>query len=200
MAPEGSVTSGGELLAELRALHAERRREIRERFARDLPFAEQVVDRWERATALGFGEEASIYDSAIVIGDVSVGKRTWIGPWTLLDGSGGLKIGDNCSISAGVQIYTHDSVRWALSNGAVEYERSPVSIGSQTYIGPGTIVARGVAIGSHCLVGANSVVNKNVPDYSIAWGSTCRIVGRVEVGPGGLVAMHYFDDSGSKHG
>jgi acetyltransferase-like isoleucine patch superfamily enzyme len=199
MAADTSRTSA-DLLAGLRALHAERRQEIRERFARDLPFGDQVVDRWERASALGFGEGTSIYDSAIVIGDVTVGRRTWIGPWTLLDGSGGLEIGDHCSISAGVQIYTHDSVRWALSGGVAEYERSPVSIGSQSYIGPGTIVARGVTIGSHCLIGANSIVNKDLPDYAIAWGSTCQIVGHVEVGAGGVVSLRYFDESPSRHG
>ena len=105
------------LIDQLRALWRERREEVDARFRRTLPFADYVVDRWEKARALGFGEGASIYDSALVIGDVSVGEQTWIGPGVVLDGSGGLSIGAYCSISAGVQIYSHDTVAWATSGG-----------------------------------------------------------------------------------
>lgn len=188
-----NADSRDELLAGLRMLHASRGREILEQFKRDLPFAERVVDRWQRAQALGFGEGTSIYDSAIVLGDVAVGTNSWIGPWTMLDGSGGLTIGDTCSISAGVQIYTHDSVNWALSGGKAPYQREAVRIGSHSYIGPCTTVTRGVTIGRHCLVGANSVVTKSLPDFSIAWGSTCQVVGRVEIDADNEVRLHYFD-------
>src|SRR5689334_8815815 len=81
---------------------------------RDLPYEELLFDRWERARHLGFGEGTSIYHLSYVYGQVSVGRNTWIGPFTVLDGSGGLTIGDWCSISAGVQIYSHDSVTRAL--------------------------------------------------------------------------------------
>ena len=183
-----------ELRSELEEFHWQRQRELLEKWNRSLPFGEGVVDRWEKAKFLGFGEGTSIYDSAVVIGDVKVGENTWIGPSTLLDGSGGLTIGSYCSISAGVQIYTHDSVKWALSGGAAEYERAPVSIGSNTYIGPLTIVAKGVRIGNHCLIGANSVVNKNLPDFSIAYGTTCRVVGKVRVN-GRNVELVYDEDA-----
>jgi len=167
--------------ADLKRFHWERQRELRDKWNRSLSFGDGVVDRWERARFLGFGEGTSVYDSAVIIGNVSVGEKTWIGPFTVLDGSGGLAIGSHCSISAGVQIYSHDSVSWALSGGIAEYERAPVSIGSNSYIGPMTIVGKGVRIGSHCLVGANSVVNKDIPNNSIAYGTTCRIVGKVVV-------------------
>lgn len=184
-----------ELRSELVQLHWERQRELLEKWNRSLPFGDGIVDRWERAKFLGFGDGASIYDSAVVIGDVKVGVKTWIGPSTVLDGSGGgLTIGSYCSISAGVQIYTHDSVKWALSGGMAEYERAPVSIGSSTYIGPMTIVGKGVRIGEHCLVGANSVVNKDLPDFSIAYGTTCRVVGKVRVS-GKKVDLVYDEDA-----
>jgi len=179
------------MLEMLRLLHAERSDEVRERWDRSLPLADYVVDRWERARSLGFGEGASIYDSSLVLGDVSVGEKTWIGPFTVLDGSGGLTIGRTCSISAGVQIYSHDTTRWALSGGRAEYERAPVAIGDHCYIGPMTIVTMGVTIGPRCLVGANSIVNKDLPAGSIAFGSTCRIVGRVKVGDDGSVELEY---------
>lgn len=173
--------TGADLRTNLQRLHWELQSELREKWNRSLPFGDTLVDRWERARFLGFGEGSSIYDSSVVIGDVTVGERSWIGPFTVLDGSGGLAIGTNCSIAAGVHIYTHDSVNWALSGGDADYERAGVRIGDNCYIGPMTIVGKGIQIGHHCLVGANSVVNKDLPDYSIAYGTTCEVVGRVVV-------------------
>lgn len=151
----------------------------REKFDRGLPFAECFVDRWERARALGFGEGASIYDSAVVLGDVKVGCNSWIGPFVVLDGSGGLEIGSNCSISAGVQIYTHDSVKWATSGGKESYEYAKTVIGDNCYIGPNVVIQKGVKIGSGSIVGANSFVNIDIPAGSKAFGTPVRIKGVV---------------------
>jgi len=89
------------------SLHNRLRKRMREKWNRDLPLGELLFNRWERAESLGFGEGTSIYHNSYVYGNVKVGKHTWIGPLTLLDGGGGLEIGDFCSISTGVQIYTH---------------------------------------------------------------------------------------------
>ena len=164
------------LLDQLRALWRARRAEVDARFRRTLPFGDDVVDRWEKARALGFGEGASIYDSALVIGDVSVGEQTWVGPGVVLDGSGGLSIGAYCSISAGVQIYSHDSVAWATSGGESPIERAPTRIGDRCYIGPNTVVAKGVTIGDGCVVGAGSVVLSDLPPGSRAAGAPCRLL------------------------
>lgn len=131
-----------------------------------LPLSEMVVDRWEKAKRLGFGKHVSIYDSSIVFGDVKVGHHTWIGPFTILDGSGGLKIGSYCSISAGVQIYSHDSVQWAVSGGRAPYEKKKTIIGNNCYIGPNCIIVKGVVLGNRIIVGANSFVNKSFPTGS----------------------------------
>lgn len=168
------------LFRELAELLERLRSDVDARFARTLPVGDYLVDRWEKARKLGFGAGASIYDSALVLGDVRVGAGTWIGPFTVLDGSGGLEIGDHCSISAGVQLYSHDSVRWALSGGTAELERAPTRIGARCYLGPNTVVAKGVAIGDGCLIGANSLVLRDVPAGSKAWGSPCRVVGPAE--------------------
>ena len=155
-------------------------REVAGRWNRTLPFGDYFVDRWEKARKLGFGEGTSIYDSSLVLGDVKVGKATWIGPFTVLDGSGGLTIGDHCSISAGVHLYTHDTVRRALSGGRYEPDRKPTSIGSRCYIGPNTVVAKGVTIGDGTVVGANSLVLDDIPAGSRAYGNPCRVVGSSE--------------------
>jgi len=176
---------------QLRRLHEELGERMRTDWRRDLPFAELVSDRWRRAETLGFGPGASIYDSSYVYGDVRVGANTWIGPFTLLDGSGGLSIGEYCSISAGVHIYTHDTVAWAVSGGRIPPQRSAVAIGDNTYIGSQVVIARGVTIGDHCVIGAGSFVNRSIPPYSVAVGSPCRVIGWVEIGPSGDVTLRY---------
>ena len=177
------------LLHEGRELYERLRTAMRARWKRDLPLEELLFDRWERARSLGFGADTSIYHNSYVYGDVTVGKGTWIGPMTLLDGSGGLTIGDHCSISAGVQIYTHDTVKWAVSGGQAEYERTAVKIGSCCYIGSQTVIARGVTIGDHCVIGACSFVNRDIAPHSVAFGAPARTGGRVELAPDGRVTI-----------
>ena len=173
--------------------HNKLREKIRERWQRTLPFGEEIQDRWEKADFLGFGKGTSVYDSSYVYGDVTVGENTWIGPFTLLDGSGGLVIGSYCSVSAGVHIYTHDTVKWALSGGRAEYERSPVVIGDCCYIGPNAVISSGVKVGNRCVIGASSFVNRDVPDNTIVLGIPARKRGRVRVYDDGRVEFDYDD-------
>jgi acetyltransferase-like isoleucine patch superfamily enzyme len=193
-ATDGAAAEQTALHAALHAFHAAQSATVRAHLDRSLPFGDLVVDRWERAKSLGFGDGASLYDSAVVIGSVEVGERTWIGPQVILDGSGGLRIGATCSISAGVQVYTHDSVKWALSGGRAPYERAPVQIGNHCYIGPMCLIAKGVTIGDHTVVGANSVVLRDLPPFSIAVGSPARVIGTVAVDPDGTVRLSYDRD------
>lgn len=145
-------------------------------FNRSLPIAELLSDRWERAKKLDFGKDTSVYDSSVILGDVSVGKNTWVGPYTILDGSGKLSIGDNCSISSGVQIYSHDSVQWAISGGKKKYEYAPTKIGDNCYIGPNVIIAKGVKLDDGCIVGANSFVNRSFKKGSKIAGNPAKII------------------------
>jgi acetyltransferase-like isoleucine patch superfamily enzyme len=161
----------------------------RRQYERVVPLGDLFIDREEKANILGFGKGSTIYDSSLVIGDVKLGENTWVGPCTILDGSGGLTVGDYCSISAGVQIYTHDTIMWTLSGGRAEYEHAPVTIGRCSYIGPNSIVGRGVKIGNHCIVGANSFVNMDLDDYSVAVGSPCRKIGEVKIDERGHIEI-----------
>lgn len=182
-----------DLISRLRVIYQSLRGSKRELWHRDLPFDELLFDRWERATSLGFGSGSSIYHSSYIFGDVQVGQHTWIGPYTLLDGSGGLEIGDYCSISAGVQIYTHDTVKWAVSGGVIDPTRSPVSIGSNCYIGSQSVIGRGVTIGDHSVIGACSFVNRSIPPYSLAYGVPCKVMGSVMVTSDGGVELHHHE-------
>jgi len=105
-----------------------------------------------------------------------VGHDTWIGPYTILDGSGGLIIGDFCSISAGVHIYSHDSVQWARSGGEKAIAHAPTIIGSRCYIGPHVVIESGVTIGTGVVIGAMSLVRDNIPDNAKAYGIPAKVV------------------------
>jgi acetyltransferase-like isoleucine patch superfamily enzyme len=176
--PSGS-DNDFELYEQIRKIYLQLRQKMTDDWQRCLPLNELLVDRWEKARFLGFGKGTSIYDSSMVYGDVKVGQHTWIGPFTLLDGSGGLEIGDYCSISAGVQIYSHDTVAWAISGGKKEAERAPTNIGSRCFIGPQSVVGKGVTIGDGCIIGAMSLVLNDIPANSKAWGSPARVVAKI---------------------
>lgn len=189
MADQG--TSIEELKAGLDALRRARNAELDEKFDRNLPFADGLFDRWARADELGFGAGASIYDSVFVFGDVHVGANAWVGPYVILDGSaGGIRIGAWCSISAGVHIYTHDTVRYALSGGVAAKKTGAVHIGDQCYIGSQSVIVPGVTIADQCVVGANSLVKDDVPARTIVAGTPARVIGRVE-GDGDDIRLCY---------
>ena len=178
----------------LQALRDQLDGEMRGKWDRSLPFADSLFDRWDRARRLGFGEESSAYDSALFFGNVSVGAHTWIGPCVILDGSGAeLTIGDFCDISAGAQIWTHGTELRCVSLGEIPASHGAVSVGTGTYIGSQSIVVPGVKIGSRCIVGANSFVNRDVPDRSVVVGSPAQAIGQV-VGDGSDTRIVYQPD------
>lgn len=158
---------------------------------RSLPFNEELLDRWKRAEKLGFGKGTSIYDSSLVFGNASVGDNCWIGPFTIIDGSGGLEIGSFCTISVGVHIYSHDNVKQTLSSGKNPIDREKVSIGNNVYIGPNAIITKGVTIGNSCVIAANAFVNNDVSDNSIVVGQPAVKKGEV-VENNGNIEFVYF--------
>jgi len=120
------------------------------------------------------------------VGEPTIGEGTWIGPFCLIDGSGGLVIGRACNIAGGVHIYTHSSAGRCVTDRNVELERSPVSIGDFTFIGANAVILMGVTIGDHAIVGAGSVVSIDLPDHSVAVGVPARVVGTVDESSGAI--------------
>jgi acetyltransferase-like isoleucine patch superfamily enzyme len=163
------------MLDDFRALIVRLQLDMRTRFNRRVSIGDLLTDRWANARQYGWGEGTTCYDNVLVIGDVKVGRQTWIGPNCIMDGSGGLEIGDFCSISAGVGIYSHHTVRWATSLGKEQPERSPTKIGSGVYIGPNSVIQMGVTIGDRAIIGAMTFVNRDIPTGAKAYGAPARI-------------------------
>ena len=153
--------------------------QMREKYDRVLPLDEMLLNRWKKAEFLGFGEQTSVYENVYIYGKPKVGKNVWVGPFAVLDGTGGLTIGDGCDISCGAMIFTHSTHLRCVSKRNMDVEKKPVKIGNYVYVGSGAIVLPGVAIGDNSVIGAGAVVSKNVPALSVVMGVPAKIVGIV---------------------
>ncbi len=94
---------------------------------------------------------------------------------TILD-VGTVTIGDNCQMAPNVAIYTAghplhpDTRRTAWEYGI------PVTIGHDVWLGGSVVVCPGVTIGDNVVIGAGSVVTKDIPSNCVAAGNPCRVI------------------------
>lgn len=90
-----------------------------------------------------------------------------------------VKIGDNCQLAPNVSIYTaghpvHPDSRNSLYEYGIE-----VTIGDNCWIGGNSVICPGVHIGNNVVIGAGSVVTKDIPDWSIAAGNPCKVIRKI---------------------
>jgi len=90
-----------------------------------------------------------------------------------------VRIGDFTLFGPAVQIYTPLHPFNADQRRREEYGR-PVEIGSDVWVGGGAIILAGVRIGSRAVIGAGSVVTRDVPDAVFAAGNPCRVIRPVD--------------------
>lgn len=88
-----------------------------------------------------------------------------------------IKIGNDVYITAGVSFVTHDGGTLILRKEIPDLEWSaPVVIGNDVYIGVQSVILPGVRVGNRCIVGARSVVTRDIPDNSVVAGAPARII------------------------
>lgn len=88
-------------------------------------------------------------------------------------------IGDNCQMAPNVAIYTAGHpVYPSTRNTAYEYGKEIV-IGDNVWIGGNTVILPGVHIGDDVVIGAGSVVTKDIPDRCIAAGNPCKVIRKI---------------------
>jgi len=141
-------------------------------------------ERWEERTELiknilgSTGENVHIeepfhcdYGSNIEVGENFFANYNL----TVLD-VGKVTIGDNAQIAPNVSIYTAGHpVHPDSRNSGYEYGID-ISIGDNVWIGGNTCILPGVHIGNNVVIGAGSVVTKDIPDNMIAVGNPCRVI------------------------
>jgi len=109
---------------------------------------------------------------------VRIGDRCLIGRGSGIVGHLAIDIGNDVWTGHFVYItdqnHGYDDLTLPISRQA-QPER-PVTIGDGSWIGHGTVILPGATIGRHCVIGANSVVTGEIPDYSVAVGSPARVI------------------------
>lgn len=111
--------------------------------------------------------------------NIEVGKNFYANyNCTILDVAK-VKIGDNCLLAPNVAIYTAGHPIYPDSrNSGYEYGIS-ITIGDNCWIGGNSVICPGVHIGNNVVIGAGSVVTKDIPDWSIAAGNPCRVIRKI---------------------
>ena len=111
--------------------------------------------------------------------NIFVGKNCFINyNCTMLDNAR-ITMGDNCLLAPNVSIYTAGHTLYPdLRSMGYEYGVA-VTIGDNVWIGGNTVICPGVHIGSNCVIGAGSVVTKDIPDWSLAAGNPCRVIRQI---------------------
>jgi maltose O-acetyltransferase len=86
-----------------------------------------------------------------------------------------VRIGDYTLFGPGVQILTPLHPFDAAQRRSQEFGK-PIAIGSDVWVGGGALILAGVTIGSRTVIGAGSVVTRDIPDGVIAAGNPCRVI------------------------
>lgn len=90
-----------------------------------------------------------------------------------------VKIGDNCLLAPNVSIYTAGHPLYpSTRNSMYEYGKE-ITIGDNVWIGGSAVICPGVHIGSNVVIGAGSVVTKDIPDWSIAAGNPAKVIRKI---------------------
>ena len=113
-------------------------------------------------------------------GTVKIGRGSEIGERCRISIANSLEIGKKVLLSPNVYItdcdHEYRNIKIPVIDQGIVQRGQRVSIGEGSYIGINAVIVGNVKIGKHCVIGANSVVTKDVPDYCVAVGSPTRVI------------------------
>ena len=113
-------------------------------------------------------------------GTVRIGRGSEIGERCRISIANSLEIGEKVLLSPNVYItdcdHEYRNVDIPVIDQGVVQKGQKVSIGEGSYIGINAVIVGNVKIGKHCVIGANSVVTKDVPDFCVAVGGPAKIL------------------------
>jgi len=105
-----------------------------------------------------------------------IGDHTSINHGAYLMDGGSITIGRNCFIGPGCGFYTAAHPLLAEDRNRGLEQALPIRIGDHCWLGGNVTVLPGVTIGSDTVIGAGSVVTKDIPDHVVAAGNPCRVL------------------------
>jgi acetyltransferase-like isoleucine patch superfamily enzyme len=113
--------------------------------------------------------------------NIELGEGALLNRYVMLDDRASLKIGAYTMVAAGVTIETHthpfeDFTQPIAISGR---QGKPVTVGPNSVLGYNVVVMAGINIGERCIVGANSVVTKDVPDFTIVGGVPAKPIKQI---------------------
>ena len=115
-------------------------------------------------------------------GGINLGNQVEINNMSIIDGSGGVEIGERTLIGPGVRIISyqhrfdgHQPIREQAS------ESKPIHVERDVWIGANSVILAGVRIGEGSVIGAGAVVSKDIPAWSIAVGVPARVMHHREI-------------------
>ncbi|HIH20023.1 TPA: N-acetyltransferase [Candidatus Micrarchaeota archaeon] len=146
------------------------------------------------------GKGTKVWHQAQVREDAEIGENCIIGKNAYIDF--GIKIGNNCKVQNNCSLYhyvevedgvfigphcviTNDKYPRAINadgtlKSASDWTAGKTVIKQGAAIGSGTIIIGGITIGEWAIVGAGSVVTKDVPPFALCFGNPARVVGKVD--------------------
>lgn len=111
---------------------------------------------------------------------VFIGNNTYINYNCCFLDSAKVTIGDYVYMGPNCNIFTPcHPIHYELRKEKVTEYALPVTVGSHSWIGGDVVITPGVTIGENCVIGAGSVVTKDIPDNSIAVGNPCKVIRQV---------------------
>ena len=139
-----------------------------------LPLTDEYFSLMKELFYNQIGENSVVNNQLTVVlpKNVTIGSGVTVMNGALMMAAGGITIEDNVMIAANVQL---------ISNNHDPYDRQiltckPVLIKYGAWVGAGATILPGVTVGKYAIIGANSVVNKDIPDYAVAVGSPAKVV------------------------
>jgi len=132
---------------------------------------------------IAVGDQCTVQDGALLNaseGFVHIGDRTWIGPFCVIYGNGGVRIGRDVMIAAHSCItsvgHRHDDLHIPMMAQGIEV--GPVTVEDDVWIGMNCTILPGVTIGRGAIVAAGAVVRSDVPPFTVFGGVPAREIGR----------------------
>ncbi len=130
---------------------------------------------------ISIGKNTLIWENAILMtygGNIKIGSSCIINPFSIIYGHGGTSIGNNVLIAAHCMIVpsNHNYAETSIPITEQGNTSKGIRIEDDVWIAHGCSILDGVTIGKGAIIGAGSVVNKDIPAYSIAAGVPARVI------------------------